>query len=267
MNPAGLLYELKPYMLLLLQPPVPLLALIMVGAGLLRQHRALGRTVLLAGLIGLWLCCTEGAAQWLSHQLLRVPPALSTETIEQLREEAQREGGIAVLVLGGGANPYSPEYDGATLRPLTLERLRYGVWLSRRLGAPLGFSGGIGWNARHLRVSEASLARRTVEEEYGARLRWAEDRSRDTRENAALSLALLKADGVRRLLLVSHDMHLPRALQAFGEVAGNEVEIIAAPVGLRRDAMSELADWCPSSDGFSRVRYAIYEWLGRLAGR
>jgi uncharacterized SAM-binding protein YcdF (DUF218 family) len=264
---AALVHDIKPLALLLLLPPVPLLALVVAGAGLLRRHRALGRLLLLLGVAGLWLGCTEGAAQWLARHLLQAPPALSSRAIEAVREEARLGKNVAVLVLGGGAQSDVPEYDGPSLRPLTMERLRYGIWLSRRIGAPLGFSGGIGWNAKHLQVSEAALAAQTSKDEFGLPLRWTEARSRDTRENAALSLPMLRADGVGTLVLVTHDMHMARALPAFVEAARGQVEIIAAPVGLRRDAMSEFGDWCPSSDGFARVRYATYEWLGRSAGR
>ncbi len=108
------------------------------------------------------------------------------------------------------------------------------------------------------------MVARVAREEFGLPLRWAESQSRDTRENAALTLPLLKADGVRKLVLVTHDLHMPRALRAF---SGQGVEIVAAPVGLRDDAMSEIGDWFPDAEGFGRVRYAIYEWLGYRLGR
>jgi len=97
-------------------------------------------------------------------------------------------------------------------------------------------------------------------------LRWAEGRSRDTRENAALSMAMLKADGVKTLVLVTHDLHMPRAERAFVAIAAGQVTIVAAPVGLQHDAMSELGDWMPSGEGLTRVRYAVYEWLALRAG-
>jgi uncharacterized SAM-binding protein YcdF (DUF218 family) len=256
-NLVALVYELKPYVLPLLLPPGPLLALIVIGAGLLRHHRLVGRAILALGLVGVWLSCSEGAAQWLSRHVLHSPPALEADMLDKLRAR-RGEANIAVLVLGGGARSDVPEYDGPSLRPVSLERLRYGVWLARRVG--------IGRSARDLHFTEAALAERTAAEEYRLKLRWAEGRSRDTRENAAFSLALLKADGIKTVLLVTHDLHMPRALQAFQEAAQGQIEIIAAPVGLRRDAMSSFDDWCPSSEGFARVRYAVYEWLGQRAG-
>ena len=217
-------------------------------------------------LLGMWLTCTNGAAQWLALNLVKTPPALSRSTLEGLRAQQAKGHDVGVLVLGGGVRRFSPEYDGPSLNTITAERFNYGVWLARQLNAPLGFSGGIGWSARHLNVSEASVVERSAREEFKLPLRWAEGRSRDTRENAALSLALLKADGVKTLVLVTHDMHMPRAEQAFKLAAAGQVTIVVAPVGLQRDAMSELGDWMPSGDGLSRVRYAVYEWLALRAG-
>jgi uncharacterized SAM-binding protein YcdF (DUF218 family) len=140
------------------------------------------------------------------------------------------------------------------------------VWLARKIQAPLGFSGGIGWTAKHLTDNEASIAKASAQTEFGITLRWVEGGSRDTRENATLSLQMLRADGIKKIILVTHEQHMPRSLRAFKAVAQADMEIQAAPVGLLRDGMSELLDWAPSGDGFLRVRYAIYEWIGLLTG-
>lgn len=266
MNLAALLYDVKPLLLLLVLPPVPLLVLILMGAGLLRRHRHLGRTVLTLGVLGLWFSSCDITGDWLADHGVHAPRALSGDRLAALRVESQAQRNVAVLVLGGGARSLSPEYLGPSLRAISLERLRYGVWLARHLSAPLGFSGGIGWNAQKLKQSEASVAEKTAKEEYGLPLTWAEGRSRDTRENAELSLALLKADGIKKIVLVTHDLHMPRAQQAFVEAAQGQIEIVAAPVGAPTDLPADIGDWLPSDTGFARVRYAIYEWLGRKAG-
>ena len=231
----------------------------------MRRHRRTGSALFAASLLTLWLACTDGAAQWLALNLVKTPPALSPDAIEGLRKQQAQRHDVGVLVLGGGVRHFTPEYDGPSLNTITAERFKYGVWLARQTNAPLGFSGGIGWSARHLKVSEASVVERTAREDFKLPLRWAEDRSRDTRENAALSLTLLKADGIKTLVLVTHDMHMPRAERAFVAAAAGQMNIVVAPVGLQRDAMSELGDWMPSGDGLSRVRYAIYEWLALRA--
>ncbi len=251
---------------LLLLPPVPLLLLLALGAGLLRNHRKTGRTLLTLALIALWLSFTEGAAQWLGLHVLHRPDALEPSQIAALRAEQAKKHDIAVLVLGGGALPWVPEYGRADLKPPSLERLRYGVWLSRQVDAPLGFTGGNGWNQSDWQMSEADLAKRTLAEDYGMQLRWMETRSRDTRQNAAFSVPLLEGDGVRKILLVTHASHMPRALRDFERVTQGRIALVVAPMSVRDDAMSEVFDWMPSAHGYERFRYVCYELLGLLAG-
>jgi len=258
--------EQRGLLTLLLLPPVPLLLLIALGAGLLRSHRKTGRTLLALGFLALWLSFTEGTAQWLGLHLLHRPAALEPQEIASLRAEQAARHDVAVLVLGGGALPWVPEYSRAELKPTSLERLRYGVWLSRQLEAPLGFTGGNGWNENNWKMSEADLAQRTVAEDYGSQLRWMEGRSRDTRQNAAYSVPLLEADGVRKIVLVTHAAHMPRALRDFQRASQGRIALVPAPMSVRDDAMSEVFDWMPSANGYERFRYVCYELLGLLAG-
>ncbi|WP_077036044.1 YdcF family protein [Pelomonas sp. KK5] len=266
----SLAHQIKPLLLTLLLPPVPALLLIALGALLLwRQRRRSGAALVLLGLAGAWLMSCEGTAQWLNRHLLQAPPALDAQQAEAFHQRSRERHDVAVLVLGGGSRDYVPEYAGPSLGLITLERLRYGVWLSRRVEAPLGFTGGIGWTARSKIYTEAMVAERVAREEFRQPLRWSEGRSRDTRENAALSLPLLSAAGVRSILLVTHVQHMPRALQAFRDAAAREqspIEVTPAPMGLVLDGMSSWEDWCPDEQGLMGVRYAVYEWLGSLAG-
>ena len=145
----------------MLLPPVPLLGLATVAAFLMHRHRRASSALLAISLLGIWLSCTDGAAQWLALHLVKTPPALSLAAIAELRAHQAQRHDVGVLVLGGGVRRYSPEYDGPSLNAVTAERFTYGVWLARQLNAPLGFSGGIGWSARQLNVSEASVVERT----------------------------------------------------------------------------------------------------------
>ncbi len=269
LNPVPILYELKPFALTLLLPPVPFLLLILLGAWLLgrtSKRRLSGALAIIIGVAGVWLSSTSAIGQLLTQHWLLAPPALTAQEVTNLKQRSAAQADVAVLVLGGGARQFVPEYGGSSLDEISLTRLRYGVWLAKQINAPLGFSGGIGWTAKRLKVSEAAIAERTAREEYATPLRWAEGSSRDTRENAALSVQLLQADGIRKIVLVTHEQHMPRSLKAFRAAAQGNMEIIAGPVGLQRDGISELFDWAPSQEGYMRVRYAIYEWIGLVTG-
>jgi uncharacterized SAM-binding protein YcdF (DUF218 family) len=180
--------------------------------------------------------------------------------------ELKRAPKTAIVVLGGGRRLLAPEYGISTLKPRTIERLRYGLWLGRETGLPIAFSGGVGLGAP-AGPTEAEIAARIAEREYGRSLRWLETESRDTRENATKTVALLQAQGIEQIVLVTHGYHMPRALRNFQRAAeGSAMRIIAAPMGMPGSARLQALDWLPSVEGFEQTRLALHEWLGRLMG-
>lgn len=268
----------KPVLTALLLPPVPLLLAVLVGARLMLPRRGWGWLVVLLSVAGLWLTACTGFARLIEPMLLSPSPALRPDRIAELRTEGRSaaslttassgngRSGVAILVLGGGVEPYAPEYGTSNLGSYSLESLRYGLWLGRETGWPVGFSGGIGW-ANRAGAAEADVAARIAAQEYGRPLRWIESESRDTRENAARSLPLLKAAGVRHVLLVTRGWHMQRALALFNEAAADSgIRIEAAPMGLAAQVETPLLSWLPTSAGFERVRLVIREWLGWKLG-
>ena len=255
----------KPLVSMLVMPPVPLLLLVLLGLGLMRRRRGTGATLVLAGTLGLWALATPAMGELLQQQLTQAPPVLDTARIHSLRMAPH----TAIVVLGAGRRLRSLDYGGPDLSLRTLERLRYGLWLARQTGLPVAYSGGVG-HGSPAGESEADIAARVAERDFNQRLRWTESRSRDTRENAALTLPLLAADGVRHVVLVTHDYHQARALAAFTRAAGQQhlaLTLTPAPLGvLRPGDGSALADYLPSAEGLQVTVTALHEWLGRQAG-
>lgn len=253
----------------LLLPPVPWLLLIVLGAAGLRRRPRTGWSLLLLGVALVWACCTHVAADHLSRWLLDPPPPLREP--EALARSAPARGQTLILVLGGGRSALA-EYPEVSLSALSMERLRYGVWLSRQTGYALAFSGGLSPGS-HGGPSEAAIATRIARDEFRHPLRWAEDRSRDTHENALRSVELLREQPagapVARLVLVTHEAHMPRALGHFRrarDAAALSFEIVPAPVGVtERVAPRTIGDFLPSPEGIARCRYVLREWLGLLA--
>ena len=255
----------KPLLAALLLPPVPLLLMVLIGARLMLPRRGLGWFIILLGIALLWITSCLGAAQIASRLFLQPPPALSFDQIKALKAEVQARRPIAIVVLGGGMEPYAPEYGVSNLRHGSLERLRYGIWLGRETGAPVAFSGGIG-HAQIDAMPEAQVAARIAAQDFGRPLKWIEDSSRDTRENALLSLALLRPAGIDHIVLVTHGWHMPRALRAFREAAGSAVQVEAAPMGLAKGGETPLLLWMPSSAGYTEMRNVLHELMGLAAG-
>ncbi|HRH88092.1 MAG TPA: YdcF family protein [Rubrivivax sp.] len=253
----------KPLLTALLLPPVPPLVLVLLGGTLRRRHPGWGGLLLLVGAAGIWFGSTTAVGEWLQHRLLQMPPPLHAAELQ-----AQGSADTAVLVLGGGREIDAPEFGAANLTRYSLERLRYGLWLARQAGLPVGFSGGVG-HAQVGGVAEADIAARIAAQEFGHPLRWVESASRDTRENAERSVALLRAAGVKRIVLVTHGWHMPRSLRAFEHAvarSGGGIALRAAPMGLARDTSIAPLRWLPSQDGFADTRNALREYLGLLAG-
>lgn len=256
----------KPFITALLLPPVPFLLLTLVGARLLLPRRGLGWLLILFSVVMLWLSTCTGAARGVSQFLLKPPAAMSFDRVRELRVEAQGTKTLAIVILGGGAEPFAPEYGVSSLQDASLERLRYGVWLASQTGAPMAFSGGVGWAAQSDATPEARVAGRIAAEEFNRPIRWLEEESRDTRENAGRTIALLRPAGIRHVVVVTHGYHMDRALRAFAEAAGPDIRIEGAPMGLAWRTSQPALDWMPSARGFQSMREVLRELGGKLAG-
>ncbi|HJV59699.1 MAG TPA: YdcF family protein [Albitalea sp.] len=256
----------KPVLSALMLPPVPLLLLMLVGTRVAFSRRALGWMLVLLGASGIWLSTCMGTARAFERHVLQVPPTLTAQRITQLKGEA-RSGATAIVVLGGGVEALAPEYGTSSITDSSLERLRYGVWLGRQTGLPVAFSGGSGW-AQPGAGSEAEIAARIAAQEFDHPLRWTEAESRDTRENAARTVPLLRHAGITHIVLVTHGSHMPRAERNFeaAAAAGGGMRIEPAPMGMAPRSEAPLFDWLPSRQGYARTRNALHEWLGSLLG-
>ena len=254
----------KPVLTALMLPPVPLLLLVLIGARLLLPRRGLGWLVILFAVVLLWLSTCTGAVRVMS-QLLPSPPALSFDRVRELRAEAAAKKPLAIVILGAGSEPFAPEYGVSSLQYASLERLRYGLWLAGQTGAPVAFSGGTGY-AQEGATAEAKVAAKIAADEFGRPIRWLETEARDTRENAALTMAMLKPAGINHIVLVTHGYHMPRAVRAFAEAAGPGVQIEPAPMGLARNLQTPTLEWLPSAPGFRDMRLLLRELAGSAAG-
>jgi uncharacterized SAM-binding protein YcdF (DUF218 family) len=252
----------------LVLPPLPLIALALLGGvALQRRRRVLGWTLLLLGCSGLYFVATPAASRLLAPLLLQPPPALSASEIESLRSTQPNATPTAIVVLGAGRREFSPEYGMPNLKPATIERLRHGLWLSRQTGWPVGYTGGVGHAQQG--PPEAEIATRIAAEEFKHPLRWAEGGSSDTSQSAALTAPLLRDAGVRRVVLVTHDYHQRRSLRAFRSAAariGWPVEFVPAPVGLHTPGPWTAGDFLPGGSAYLDTWLVLHEALGLLAG-
>jgi uncharacterized SAM-binding protein YcdF (DUF218 family) len=253
------LLALKPILTTLVLPACSaLLALFALLAWAWRCGTPLqGRVAIaLAGMTTLLLSMLscQAVAIWLSLHLL---PQVSPVSLDDLKSQNVQ----AIVVLGGGVENDAIEYNGPTLSPDAMSRLLYGVHLSHSTQLPMAYTGGIGWAGQNNQNSEAEVAAIALTRLGVPALRWQETQSRDTRENALLTAALLKGDGITHIALVTHAWHMPRSVRQF-EAAG--LQVTPAPMGYIRSDVSLLLQWLPSGKGLRDSGWVIREWLGLL---
>lgn len=250
----------------LLLPPVPCLVLVVLAWRWHDRRPLLALLTLSTALTALWLSHCEAVGVWLERRLQIHPVITASELPEFKRQLANRKA--AIVVLGGGTLPYSAEYGESHLPDRAYQRLHYGLWLARQLQQPVMVSGGEGF-IKSGALPEAQIAARLAARDFGRPVRWIEDNSRDTRDNARLSLPMLRADQISDVVLVTHAWHMRRAMRAFHNEAKRlnyTVKIMAAPMGTGREDLGLLRAWIPSTTGYQRVHEALHELLGLAAG-
>lgn len=230
---------------------LPPLNLLLVGfAGLILWHTRprLARLLITLSLLLLWLSCTPYFTQGLLHQLEGAPQALNTNA--QMAD--------AIVVLGGGTYFNAPEYGSDTVGEGTLLRLRYAAKLYRETGKPILVTGG---KPLGNELSEAQQMKRVLEQEFNVPVRWTEDASDNTFENARFSHDILSRQGINRIYLVTHAWHMPRSLRTFQQVG---FDVIPAPTAFTTRYRTDLLSLLPSADALHDSRIFMHEILGLL---
>lgn len=241
------MFFLKKLLTALALPPAGPLLLAALGLLLWRRWPRIGKSLAWSGLALLWLLATPAVTKPMLAAIEDVPPL----------DIARMKDAQAIVVLGGGSYFAAPEYGGDTVSSGSLVRIRYAARLQRETGLPLLVSGGAPLGG----VPEGRSMQAALEKEFGVKVRWVEDASADTQENARLSAPLLREAGVKRVLLVTHAWHMRRAQEAF---AIEQLEVVAAPTGYEAQGPLTALEFLPGPGGLWAGRIALNEWLGRL---
>jgi uncharacterized SAM-binding protein YcdF (DUF218 family) len=228
-------------------PPTGLLLVAVAGLGVRRRFPRAGIAVAWAGVVALLALSMPVVAMLLVRALDASPPL-------DLSRVADAQ---AIVILGGGVRHDAPEYGGDTLGELTLERVRYGARVARATRLPVLVSGGTVLRG----AKESWLMRDALEHEFGVPVRWAEDRSRTTHENAVYSAAILEGAGIRRVVLVAHSFDMRRARAEFAAVG---IETYPAPTGIPSASSARWSDFLPSMAGLRESYFAVYEILANV---
>jgi uncharacterized SAM-binding protein YcdF (DUF218 family) len=230
-------------------PPAGPIICVMLGLALMGRRQRLGKTLAWLGVSSLMALSLPAVSSWL------VDVAGGAEPLDLTRPLTAQ----AIIITGGGVRVHAPEYGGSTMGQLTLDRARYGAYLARKTGLPVLVTGGkIPQGA-----SEGELMRGALQQEFAVTVRWFEGESRNTSENARFSAAVLKPEGVSRILLVTHAFDVRRARMEF-EAAGFQVTPAPTGVGANTPQPMAVLDFFPSARALQESYYACYELIALL---
>ena len=218
------------------------------------KHMALRLPITFSGLVGLslWLVSCPAVAVWLSLHLLPQVKAIQVSDLKQQQVQA-------IVVLGGGAEAFTHEYAGPNLTTASMSRLLYGLHLAQSTHLPMAFTGGKGWGGQDKQAPEAEVADAVLARLHAPALRWQENQSRDTRENAQMTANILQKEGITHIALVTHAWHMPRSVRNF-EDAG--FKVLPAPMGYIQTHAQPLLQWIPNGGAFQDSCAVLKEWLG-----
>jgi len=229
----------------------PLLSIFLAAgfAGLLgrRLTNRMRRSILIFSVSALFLVSWP-PIEW----LLALPLEFRYRTLTRPTPGA----GEAIVVLAGGGDPAYPELPVNIPGPSSYARSRYAAWLYRNWRAvPIVVSGGTHRNDR-LPVS-ATMARVLLTEGVPAERVLEESRSKNTKENATFTAAMLRPMGVRRIALVVDADSMLRAHLCFRKEG---IEVVPFPLGHR--SMGWPDGVIPSAASIRGNEVTLHEALG-----
>ena len=237
----------------LLLPPGLMILLMLAGYFLARRMPRTGKSLYISGFALLVLASLPIVAEF-NSRLLYTQPVLSTA-------EIQNPTADAIVILAGGRISLSPEYGHDIPANAVLQRLRYGASLHRQTDLPILVSGGNVYGTT--KTSEAALMRDVLQNDLSTPVRWLEEQSRNTWENATYSKTMLAQDNIQRIYLVTQGFHMARSVVAF-EAAG--FEVLPAPTGFPTGQSDQplILRLIPSGWAIKKNSEFMHEVLGLL---
>lgn len=249
------LFELQKLLMVALLPLGSALLLALIGA-LLRR-----RWPVLLAVAWLWLWSTPWAAMQLASYVQAGTPLQALPALPQAD---------VILVLGGALNPGSLAEGTEPNLTDAGDRIVVAAELYRLHKAPrILFSGGpTDWGNSEAQAAATLLTRLGV----AAADISVETQSRTTRENAQFSLPRLAKTGARRVLVVTSQWHMARAIATFRQTAatqGLDISFIAAPCDPVEivDDQNKLRRWLPNAQALEASHRLLKELLGLTYAR
>ncbi len=210
--------------------------------------------------------------------IIATMPAVNTALLKSLEWRHLPEGvlppGEAIVILGGGLK-YREQPRPMVEVTEAGDRVLYGAKLYHQNRAPLIVASGgrIGWQGEEPPESADMVELLTMLGVPKAAI-LEEPASLNTYQNALYSKDLLEPQGIRRILLVTSALHMPRAVAIFAKLG---FEVIPAPTdfvitdgglgGGEQTLAGTLLDLWPDTGRLASTTDAIKEYIGMFVYR
>lgn len=235
-------------------PPGISIFMILFGLLIIQRFYASGKILLISGFCLLIILSLPITAFGL-NSILEQDKAL---TLQELKNSQAK----AIVILGAGryvnALEYENEKDSASR--YVLERLRYGVYLQKHSGLPILVSGGSPFGNMQ---SEAAIMQTVLQNTFNKKAKWLDSKSTNTWNNARYSADILKQQGIKKIILVTHATHMARSMMSFKHFG---LQPVAAPHGFKTSSKADsgfiILDFLPSASAMYSSSQAMHELIG-----
>jgi len=228
-----------------LTTPGLLIVLVLAGICASWRWRRVGMSLAIIAAVFLYVLSTPLASSWLIDRA-STPAAPAGASAQEAK---------AIVVLAADLSKSNGTF---CVGPLTLDRLLKAAQVYRQTSLPILVTGG---PIDQSPQSAADLMADVLEQDFHVPVRWREQRSSTTMENARFSAEMLKQDGISTVILVTQAWHAPRAQWAF-QHAGIEAIPTHSDAGSPSEAPYKLDDLLPGFADLQWSTYALHELLG-----
>ena len=106
---------------------------------------------------------------------------------------------------------------------------------------------------------EAAAIKKQLERDFHVPVRWTEEKSLNTEENAIFTAEILARENIQTIILVTHALHMRRAQKMFED---RGLEVIPAPTNFSTHPALEWRDFLSSAEGRNLAKSALHEIFG-----
>lgn len=164
-----------------------------------------------------------------------------------------------IVILGGGVTSKNNFNNTPTITRRVNERIRYGVFIHKKYNIPILVSGGDVFNIGY---KEADIMKNIIEKEYNTKVKFIENGSKTTDENAKFVSNIIKENNIKSIFLISNSWHLKRATFLFKKYNSNiKIHACSGYYYSNKSFYVNYKDFLPSMKSFYFHEVNLREWI------